>query len=671
MKSFIMRILHKKLYQSAYFVRTAMLFTLILFVGSWNAGAQPAHLKIDRTDNWHGFVRENFTFQGRPAWIVQPRHALAGNPWVWRAHFPDWHICIDSILLGKGFHIAYVNTNDMYGSPAAMQIWDRFYDYLVKDMEFAPKVALEGVSRGGLYVYGWAKRNPFQVSCLYAEASVCDFKSWPGGKKNSPGSEADWNLLLKCYGFSEEQAMSFSDNPADNLEGLAGCRVPVLHSIGLDDKIVPPEENTYVLINNYIRMGGLATVYPMTRGPQELEGHHFPIESPGQIADYIMEYSYPVTHSIDPSRYISVRNGLQNSFLKFAKEKKGTVAFMGGSITENPGWRVKVCKYLTEAFPETKFTFINGGISSTGSVPGAFRLETDILSKGTIDLFFEEAAVNDRVNFFNGTSQVRGMEGIIRHALKSNPFMDIIVMYFASPDNSSDYRNSTVPEVIVNHDKVAAHYNTASIDLAKEVTDRIDAHEFTWEYDFKDLHPSPFGQEVYFRTIRSLLYNELSRLDSLSTPVSHPLPPALDKFSYFNGSYVPVEEARVIRNWQYVSSWKPQDKTETRKQYVDIPALIADTKDALLKLSFTGNAVGICITSGPDAGIIEYRVDNKPFKRADLFTIWSKNLHLPWYLVLDDQLQNGKHTLQIRITAEKNPESTGHACRIMHFLVNK
>jgi len=530
---------------------------------------------------------------------------------------------------------------------------------------------LEGISQGGLYVYGWAKRNPLRVSCIYAEAPVCDIRSWPGGKLTSEGSAKDWELLLKSYGFTEEEALAFSDNPKDNLEGLASCRVPVYHSIGLTDKIVPPEENSCLLLNNYIRLGGIATVYPMVRGKMELNGHHFPIEAPEKIADFIFTSSFPVFRPLESSGYISVRNGLQNCCLKFLKEKKGTVAFMGGSITENPGWRNMVCKYLQESFPETEFTFIHAGISSTGTTPGAFRLDRDVLSKGTVDLLFEEAAVNDRTNFFNGTAQIRGMEGIIRHARTNNPYMDIVVMHFASPDNSADYRNSMVPEVIRNHEKVAEHYQVASINLASEVTDRIDAGEFSWENDFKDLHPSVFGQQIYFRSIKELIYKSLKQIDTTRLPVLYTMPPALDKYSYCNGTYVPVREAKIIQKWRVDDNWMPNDNVATRKQYVHIPALIAEEAGAKMRFSFSGNAVGICVLAGPDAGIIEYRIDNQPFRKMDLFTKWSRSLHLPWYIMLGEQLGSKKHTLQIRTISDRNPESLGNACRIVHFLVNK
>ena len=114
----------------------------------------------ETTTRWKGFEKVEFPFESTTAWYVKPEQPLPGNPWVWRAHFPGWHTEMDSILLSRGFHVAYVNTNDLFGHPKAMRLWDQFYDYLTMEKGFAPKVALEGVSRGGLYVYGWAKRNP-------------------------------------------------------------------------------------------------------------------------------------------------------------------------------------------------------------------------------------------------------------------------------------------------------------------------------------------------------------------------------------------------------------------------------------------------------------------------------------------------------------------------------
>lgn len=622
------------------------------------------------TDQRQGFEREHFVFQGRKAWLIKPTKGLPGKPWVWRAHFPEWHTEVDSILLSEGFHIVYLNTNDMFGSNAAMQIWDAFYEYLVRQRGFSPIVALEGVSRGGLYVYQWAKRNPLKVSCIYAEAPVCDIKSWPGGKGKGKGSPQDWNKLLTEYQFSEKDALGFLDNPMDNLQGLAACKIPILHSVSLKDSIVPYLENTFPLVQRYINLGGPATIMPMTKGKQTLEGHHFPIENPERIAQFIKFHTLQKGFPLPASDFHVLRSDFQHSFLKFKNEKKGVVAFMGGSITESDGWRNKVCQYLKEKFPETAFEFVNAGIASTGSTPGAFRLSSEVLSKGKIDLLFEEAAVNDRTNGFDSLAQIRGMEGIVRQAKRSNPQMDIVLMHFVDPEKLIDYQHGVIPSEIQNHERVAEHYQVNSIHLAKEVYERIKNKEFTWADDFKDLHPSPFGQEVYFQSIKTFLNNAFILVQKNDVTTAYTLPNILNDGSYDKGRYLSIKNAEIKSDFMSVDSWKPKDSAGTRKQYVNIPALIGEKPDAAFQLEFTGNTIGICVASGPDAGIISYSIDGKPFKKLDLFTRWSENLHLPWYLMLGQSLNEKKHILRVRILSEKNQKSKGNACRILHFLVN-
>lgn len=131
----------------------------------------------------------------------------------------------------------------------------------------------------------------------------------------------------------------------------------------------------------------------------------------GLFITFILLLSISINFSyaqIKSSDYHFVRDGLQNSFIKFNKGMKGRVAFLGGSITYNPGWRDSISSYIEKRFPETEFEFIAAGIPSMGSTPGAFRLERDILSKGKIDLLFVEAAVNDPTNGRSSTEQIRG-----------------------------------------------------------------------------------------------------------------------------------------------------------------------------------------------------------------------------------------------------------------------
>jgi len=379
--------------------------------------------------------------------------------------------------------------------------------------------------------------------------------------------------------------------------------------------------------------------------------------------------------SLPFSNYIHIRSGLENVRKKIARNRQTTVAFLGGSITYNPGWRDSVCNYLLNAFPQTRFKFIAAGIPSLGSIPHAFRLQRDVLDSGKVDLLFLEAAVNDQVNHTDSILQVRALEGIVRHAKYTNPQMDIVLMSFADPDKSRSYDQGIVPVSVTNHELVAAHYGLPSINLAKAVRDKIANGEFSWERDFVDLHPSPFGQALYFRAIRELLNNELAERNKKAYihrgNAGNGLPPALDKASFTNGYYLAIGNATAGTEWKLDQDWIPGDQMPTREGFVHVPLLYALQPGAALSLKFKGNAAGIATVSGADTGIIIYHVDNGPEQVIDLFTEWSNFLYLPWYVVLASGLPDGEHTLYLKISTEKNPASKGNACRIVNFLINE
>lgn len=635
------------------------------------AGNAPAVYTIQNTanDNWKGFERVNITIGPHKAYYVNPKKPLEGNPWVWRASFPDWHTDIDSILLTKGFHVAFVNVDDQYGSPYALQVWNAFYNYLTTKQSFAAKVALEGVSRGGLYVYGWAKRNPDKVSCIYNEAPVCDIKSWPGGKLSAPGDANLWKQLQQVYHITEQQALDYKDNPIDNLDGLAAFKVPVMHIIGINDQVVPNADNTNILAQRYTALGGPMTIYPVTTGPQELNGHHFPIEHPEQWADRIISYSYPVKKTLPYTDYFTTRNGLANSLNAFYSGKKATVAFLGGSITFNPGWSEKISRYLTERFPSTDFHFIQAGIPSLGSVPHAFRLQRDVLDSGKVDLLFVEAAVNDNVNGLDSLTEVRTLEGIVRHAKKANPQMDIVMMSFVDPDKIRDYNNGKTPLQIKNHELVAEHYGLPSINLAKEVTDKLNNHEFSWQYDFKDLHPAIYGQELYFASIKRLLNTCFDKQQAI-VQKTNPLPWPLNTFNIDNGRYYSIQNAKKLNDWAINPDWAPNNNLATREGFVHKPMLIGTKPGASLTLPFSGTAIGMAIASGPDAGIISYSIDGGAQKKMDLYTEFSSWIYLPWYVTFSTDLKKGSHTLNLKIDSDKNKNSKGNTCQVVYFLTN-
>jgi len=245
-----------------------------------------------KKSQWEGFDRYDFEFNGKPAIVVMPKQALPGKPWAWRGEFFGAFPNADVALLGKGFHLVYLGVPNLFGSPEAVAQWNEFYQELTGKYGFAKKVALIGLSRGGLYCYNWAAANPEKVACLYADAAVCDFKSWPGGKlKNlgrGDGSAAEWQNVLKAYNFkSDAEAIAYDKNPVDNLKPLADAKVPLLHVYGEADPVVPWDENTGVVAERYRKLGGSITLIPKPG-----IGHHpHGLTDPTQIVEFILQHA--------------------------------------------------------------------------------------------------------------------------------------------------------------------------------------------------------------------------------------------------------------------------------------------------------------------------------------------------------------------------------------------
>lgn len=368
---------------------------------------------------------------------------------------------------------------------------------------------------------------------------------------------------------------------------------------------------------------------------------------------------------------IQVRAGLENSRRKFNDDKTGFVAYVGGSITFAKGWSQQVDAELQRRFPGTQFTFVHAGISSIDSSGHAFRLQKDVLEKGVPDLVFVEAAVNDLHNGRTEPERRRAMEGIVRRLRRANRFVDIVFLHFAEPRHTADYDAGRVPEIIGSHEAVAAHYQVPSVNLAHEVQRRMAAGQFEWKKDFKDLHPSPFGHELYYQAIRRLFDQAWSSPDLAGAkPRAHTLPKPLDPFCYDAGAFVATTQAEDVRGFRFVDKWEPAKKAGTREGFVGVPMFVGEQPGDGFTLRFAGRGIGFFLVAGPDAGVIEYRIDDGPWQQRDTFTQWSPGLYLPWVTMLATDLTSGPHRLEVRLAEQKNAAATGSTLRIRDVLVN-
>lgn len=233
---------------------------------------------------WEGYRSERFVTEGRDCILVHPDVPMRSNPWIWRTEFFGAFPALDLTLLKSGFRLAYIDMQNMYGAPIAMQYMDAFHDRMIKQAGLSPRCVLEGFSRGALFALNWASLNPRSVACLYLDAPVCDFKSWPGGRGRATGSMDDWERLKQVYGFTDAQALAYQSNPVDSLAPIAAASIPIIAVYGEADIDLPPEENILILQNRYRALGGKITVIAKPG-----IGHHpHSLSDPTPLSDFIL-----------------------------------------------------------------------------------------------------------------------------------------------------------------------------------------------------------------------------------------------------------------------------------------------------------------------------------------------------------------------------------------------
>ena len=368
---------------------------------------------------------------------------------------------------------------------------------------------------------------------------------------------------------------------------------------------------------------------------------------------------------------VRLRGTFQNARINFQRDRKGVVAFLGGSITEREGYRPLVMDTLRQRFPETDFEFRNAGISSTCSTTGAFRLSRDVLQDRPPDLLFVEFAVNDDQDAHHSPREcIRGMEGIIRHARVANPAMDIVLLYFVNPSMLEVWRSGEVPLTVAAHREVARRYRISTISVGKELADRIEAGTMTWE-QYGGTHPAPAGDRLCAAMVDRFFqkaWDESLEEDEKVAP--HELPEVIDEHSYFRGRLLPPGSPRELQGMEVkVPEWQDLPG-RCRRRFLGRRLLCAEEPGASAELEFQGRAVGAYVLAGPDAGTVQAIVDGQKRTEVSLYHDFSKNLHYPRTVMFFQELAPGKHTLQIRVLDYSDSRSKGTALRLLSFAVN-
>jgi len=370
---------------------------------------------------------------------------------------------------------------------------------------------------------------------------------------------------------------------------------------------------------------------------------------------------YPLCDAVE----LTVRGGCPNFFQKINAGGAVKIAYLGGSITAQHGWRPKTLKWFKEQYPNASFEQIHAAIGGTGSSLGVFRLHNDVL-RHKPDLLFVEFAVND-----GGAPPeriIKSMEGIVRQAWTADPSLDICYVYTATHRMLSDLQANKFPRAASVMEKIADHYAIPSIHMclkvaqmakdgtvvfkeAKSKEDRVAAmKEGTYYFSGDGVHPyDDTGHTLYLEAVaRGML-----KIREAGTPGPHALRDPIDPDNWEKAQMVPFGETTLSDEWKLLD---PKTDNMARRFRSRFPKMwMANTPGATATFRVKGSKVNIFDLLGSRCGVVKITVDGKvrgERPRFDPYCVYYRLSQLGVASGLDPEQV---HTITLELT-DKQPD---------------
>jgi lysophospholipase L1-like esterase len=347
------------------------------------------------------------------------------------------------------------------------------------------------------------------------------------------------------------------------------------------------------------------------------------------------------------------RAGLPNFIAKVKGGESVRVAYLGGSITAAPGWRIQSREWLQTQFPDATVNEIHAAIGGTGSDLGVFRLQRDALQHDP-DLLFVEFAVND-----GGAAPERihrSMEGIIRQTWAANPATDICFVYTLTQPMLPDLKAGKMPRAASAMEDLADHYSIPSIHFGVEVARLESAGKLIFKapkpadmaaepmvFSTDGVHPHvETGHRIYTQTI-ARSWPQINAASQDAKP--HAIGKPLREDNWEQAKMVAIQPEMLSGNWTKLPSDHPLVKRFQR----NMPELYqANEPGARLEFTFEGTHAGVFDLLGPDGGEVHVDLDGKQAtrNRIDGYCTY----HRMATLNVGSDLEPAQHTVKMELT---------------------
>ncbi len=351
------------------------------------------------------------------------------------------------------------------------------------------------------------------------------------------------------------------------------------------------------------------------------------------------------------------RDGVPNFSAKLLIKKSVKIAYLGGSITAAPGWRVQSLQWFQQQSPEVVIDEIPAAIGGTGSDLGVFRLENDVLCHHP-DLLFVEFAVND-----GGAAPAqihKAMEGIVRQTWKSDPSIDICFVYTVSEPVMDSLRSGKMQRSASAMEELADHYGIPSIHFGVKIAELENAGELVFRaakpvnileskpmvFSTDGVHPHvETGHKVYTETIAR---SWPAIQNASGKPHAHELSQPLRTDNWELASQIAITPDMLLGKWERL----PADHTLAKRFSRNMPELYqAMEPGASLEFAFEGTTAAVFDLLGPDGGQLSVELDGgdpELRNRIDSYCTY----HRMSKLAVATELPKQRHTVRITLTPE-------------------
>ena len=244
---------------------------------------------------WYGFEKIDFDFEGFNATLVFPKTADKDKNWSLKMEYKEAFPETEIELLNRGFHVAFLQNDNRWATKFDCDKKARFAKFLNKEYGLNKKLVPIGFSCGGAHAINFAGFYPELVKCVYIDAPVLNYISYPGKFNKGTGRLNDYNVeyvyeneFVKAYpGITRVKLFSFDNHPISKIPTLIEKNIPILLTYGDQDMSLDANEHWKIMIEEYKDRPDLLQVIVRV-----CQGHHPHglLDKSYIVADFICEH---------------------------------------------------------------------------------------------------------------------------------------------------------------------------------------------------------------------------------------------------------------------------------------------------------------------------------------------------------------------------------------------